>query len=57
LFSNERLKGDGCGWEGREGETWRSKGRGTVSKLYYVKKTIFNNRRKKNYGSHFYGPP
>jgi hypothetical protein len=50
LFSKERQKVGGSRWEGREKETWRSRGRGNHSKdvlLRIFKKSIFNKSRNK----------
>lgn len=44
LFT-KRQKECGSGWEGTWAGTWRSRVRGTVIKIYFMKKFIFNKRK------------
>jgi hypothetical protein len=47
LFSNERQKGGGARCEGRWGGTGKSWGRGTMMRIYFVRKKIFSIKEEK----------
>lgn len=55
-LSNERQKGCGLGWEGRWGGGGKSRGKGTVIRIYYMRYFQWKGKEKiKVRSKHFYG--
>lgn len=46
LFSNEKQKGGGSGWERRWGETGRGKWRKKIARVYYMRKKSISNESR-----------